>query len=79
MPTLEEFFELDKIQATKIYWCRKHAFCPINGTLKHCFAQQAHHGCRNLITLPTEHPRYHSRKYARKKEKELMRRFRRAS
>jgi len=41
----------------EIYWCRKHGFCPVNGTLNRCLAQNYHQGCVNLIKLPTEHPK----------------------
>jgi len=39
-----------------VFWCKKHLFCPINGTLEHCLAQNGRQGCIRLIKLPTEKP-----------------------
>lgn len=57
-----------------IAWCKKHGFCPINGQLEHCLAQNRHNGCKNLIGLPTEHPKgEHCEKYKRKHRHESKR------
>jgi hypothetical protein len=56
-----------------IYWCKKHEFCPINGTLRHCLAQNSHLGCVNLILLPTEHPKKNNQKYISKRGQKFRR------
>jgi len=54
-----------------IYWCRKHGFCPIDGTLDNCKLQNFKRGCKNLIQLPTEHPKLPPRKYKRARHKRI--------
>jgi len=39
-----------------VFWCRKHKFCPIDGQLKHCLAQNFHQGCIRLVQLLTTIP-----------------------
>jgi hypothetical protein len=55
----------------EIYWCRKWGFCPINGSLNYCLAQNRHQGCKNLIRLPTEHPK--KEQYSAKRERRQQR------
>lgn len=57
-----------------IPFCRKHCFCPIN-QIEHCLAQNKHNGCKNLIYLPTEHPKTERKNngYERKREKRQWR------
>jgi hypothetical protein len=64
-----------------VYFCKKHNFVPQGSQLEHCFAQNSHRNCKNLTTLPTEHPKlenYNGRHRRRKEARELLKRLRRA-
>lgn len=48
-----------------VWFCFKHNFCPVNGTLLHCQAQNGHQGCirlglkevKSLTGLSLKHPK----------------------
>jgi len=58
----------------QVFWCKKHGFVPLNGQLAHCLAQASHTGCKNLLQLPTEHPKgEHKYKYRKKERRQIKR------